>query len=213
MKRTILIIAALFSFVALFAQNKGDKYISAAASLSFGSQNTRTTVQSITKTQKSPLTTEIDLIGEFGYFITDNVRLGLALDFPITSSPSSKENGKWLRNNTVGLSFNPNVAYYYKLTEGLYYTPEAGVSFGFGSYKQEISSDSSYSNGYTNWGINVTPLALEYQVNPKIALGIGVFSFGYNELKIKNKSSDTSVAYGQFKFDFNSAFISVRFYL
>lgn len=212
MKRTILVIAALLSCVASYAQSKGDKFIAASINASFGSQNTESSDGAYTTTQESPLTTSVGSQAEFGYFVADNLRLALCLGVAFNSSPVNQSGGTWLKSNTIGFQINPNLAYYFHIADRLYYTPELGFSFETGSYKEDITPSTSYNANYSGWDIYANILALEFQVSPKLAFGVGIGSIVYANVKIEDKSSDAYFGNSQFLVDLNHASVHVRYY-
>ena len=214
MKKLLIALAALFTCVALSAQTKGEKYIAVSAGASFGSETVTAHSASYTNTEKNPLASNLSAMGEFGYFVADNVRLALAVGVPFTSSPKSKtEDNIWLLNNTIGIQINPNIAYYVKLANNFYYTPEIGFSYEFGSYKEEMTGSVSMNLKYNGWDVYANILSLEFRVSKKLAIGANVGNISYASLKITEKGSADYIKYGQFKFNLNSASVHIRFYL
>lgn len=212
MKKLLTLSAMLFMSIAMFAQNRGDMYIAGSIGASFGNQKSDYFDGAYTTTSNQPLTTSFNLQAEFGYFVADNLRLALALGVPFSSSPSSKSGDTWLKTNTIGLQINPNIAYYVIITDRLYYTPEIGGSFEFGSYKEDMTTSSSYNANYTGWDVYAHLLALEFRVSQKFAIGVGIGSISYGYAKIKDKSSTRYAGNGQFRFALNDAGVHARFY-
>ena len=213
MKKLLLLSVALFASMTLFAQTKGEKYIAFSAAASFGSENVETYDGAYTTKASSPLTTGLSVMGEFGYFIADNFRLALAIGVPFSSTPTSQSGNTWLHRNTVGLTINPNIAYYVKLANNFYYTPEIGFAYQFGSYKEDMTTSTSVNLKYSSWSLYANILALEFRVSPKIAVGAGIGSISYSNVKYTEKGSPEYIKDGQFKFNFNEAAVHVRFYL
>ena len=112
---------------------------------------------------------------------------------------------------TMAVLINPNVSYYVPLADKLYYTPEVGASFEFGSIRVELGLHENYTVPCKGWSMYANLLALEYRVNDKAALGIVVGSFGYSSASftIENRYK---YRIGQTKFDFNGASIHYRRY-
>lgn len=213
MKRIILLSAAVLASLSLFAQRKGDKYISASMSASLGSQTIETFDGAYTTTSSQPKGTTLSVMGEFGFFLADNFRLALALGVPFSSTPTSQISNVWLKSNTIGFQINPNIAYYVKLAQGLYYTPEIGFSYEFGSYKEDLTANTSFNAKYSGWDVYANLLALEFQVNPKFAVGVGIGNITYAKAKIKDKTSSAYYGTSQLQFNLNTASVHVRFYL
>lgn len=213
MKKFLIVSTALFVCVASLAQSKGDKYLAASISASFGSKDVKTYDGYTSASQSSPLTTSFTGQAEFGYFIADNVRLAMCIGVPFTSTPISKSGGTWLKSKTIGFQINPSAAYYVKMADHLYYTPEVGFSYGFGTYNEDLTLSTTYKANYSGWDIYANILALEFQVNPKFAIGVVVGAFAYSHVKIEDKSSSAYVRNNQFQFTLNSASLHARFYL
>lgn len=214
MKRIFLLaLAALSVCISTTAQNVGDKYIAAAMAFSFGNQNVETSNNGVySTTQSAPLTTSVGIQAELGYFLADNVRLGFCLGIPFNSTPEALSGTTWLKTKTVGFTINPSIAYYLPLADRLYYTPEIGFSYEIGSYKEDLTTTTTYNANYSGWNLYVHILALEYRVSPKFAIGVGIGSVSYANVKIKDKNSGAYVSNKQLSFDFNSSSTSARFY-
>ena len=213
MKKILLAAAALFVCVALSAQSKGEKYIAVSVGASFGSENVESYDGAYTTNTSSPLTTSFNVMGEFGYFIADNLRLALALGVPYSSTPTTKSGNTWLRRNTIGFQINPNIAYYVRLADNFYYTPEVGFSYQFGGYKEDMTTSTSMNLNYSGWDVYANILALEFRVSEKLAIGAGVGAVSYSTVKYTEKGAAEYIKDGQFRFDLNSASVHVRLYL
>ena len=213
MKRIILLSILLCGTLSLSAQNKGDKYLAGSFGLSFGNQEQELSNGAVSTTTSQPLSTSFNLMGELGYFIADNLRVGLALGVPFNSSPSNQtDDGTWLKTNTLGFQINPSIAYYVKMAENLYYTPEIGGSYEIGSYKEQLTKNNTYNADYSGWDLYFHFLAMEYRVNEKFALGVGIGTLGYVNAKVTDKDTDAFLGTSQLVFDFNSASVSARYY-
>ena len=213
MKRFLVVAVAVFVCVALSAQSKGDKYIALSASASFGSQNAEAYDGNYTSSQDSPLTTTACGQAEFGYFVSNNVRLALCLGVPYTSSPSQLSGSTWLKTKTVGFDINPNIAFYVPLADRLYYTPEIGFSYESGSYQEDVSASITYKADYSGFDIYASILALEFRATDKLAIGVGIGSIARVTAKIKDPETSNYLKTNQFKCDLNSASVHLRFYL
>lgn len=213
MKRIIIAVAALFACVALSAQSKGEMYIDASLGASFGTENVESYDGSYTTNTSNPLSTTFSVMGEFGYFIADNVRLALAIGVPYSSSPITKNGSTWLHRNAIGVKINPNIAYYVKLTDIFYYTPEVGFSYELGTLKEDMTASTSMNLNYNGWDIYANILALEFRVSPKLAIGVGIGSISYSNVKFTEKGAVEYIKDGQFRFNLNDASVHARFYL
>jgi hypothetical protein len=214
MKRILLVVATLLVCVSLSAQNKGEMFIAPTIGASFGSQNSKFFDGVNTTTDKKPMTTSLSGQGEFGYFVANNLRLAFDLGVSFSTTPNAQIGSRWLRSNTVSFMLNPNVAYYVRLADRLYYTPEIGVFYEFGFNKEDLTTSTTDNTRYSGWGLYTNLLALEYRVNQKIAIGVIIGGLDYSSMR--EKSNDVPNVYSdhrQFVLDLNSASVSVYFYL
>lgn len=213
MKKIILITAALFACMVLSAQNKNEKYISVSISTSFGIENVESYDGAYTTHTTNPLTTSLNVMGEFGYFIADKIRLAMAVGVPFSSSPTTKSGNTWLRNNVVGVQVNPNIAYYVKLADNFYYTPEIGFSYNLGTFKEDITTNASMNLNYNGWDVYANILALEFRISPKLAIGTNIGAISYSNVKYTERGTAKYIKDSQLRLDFNDASFHVRFYL
>lgn len=210
MKRIIVICIATLSCLSMSAQQKGDMYIAASASASFGVQGTKTFDGVSTEGMRRPTANSASASAEFGFFVVDHLRLALGIGVPFLSSPIGET---YHRNQTVAFLVNPNVAYYIRLADGLYYTPEIGFAYQVGAYKEELSAQTSYNANYGSWQVYLNYLALEYKINRKFALGVGIGAVSYGAAHVKDKASAAYVKNELLNVNLNSASVHVRFYL
>ncbi len=212
MKRTVLVSFFLFGCISLSAQSRGEMYVSASLGVSSGNRNAEYYDGAYTTKKPQPLSTSLSAQAEFGYFVVNHLRLALAVGVPYNSTPNTKSGDTWLRTNIVGIQINPNVAYYVKLADRFYYTPEIGVSVGFGSYKEDLTANSSYNAKYKGWDVYANILAFEFRVCYRFALWAGVSQLSYGSVKIADKSSSSHIKNGQFSFNMNDASVGAKFY-
>ena len=91
MKKSLFLLSALFVSVLCSAQEKNDFYISLSTSLETGMGTLSATEGSYSSSANLDLDTSFNLSSEFGYFVADNVKIGLAWGGSITSTPSTDE--------------------------------------------------------------------------------------------------------------------------
>lgn len=213
MKKYLLSLAALCCSVAMFAQEKGEMYISGTLDFSVGTQTSILTSGSISESVQNPLTTSFAVGTEYAYFAAKNLRIALALSYGMSSEPTEKVDNKWYKTNTNLFQINPNIAYYVKLADRFYYTPEIGVSFGFGNIKQPITTTSTYTSPYSSWDVYANLIAFEFRVSQHFAMGCGYGSISYLSAKITdtdNKSNN--IKNNTFKLDLGTAGLYARYY-
>lgn len=193
MKRIFCILLALTACVSLSAQQQGDKAISAFVGATFSN---------------APYTLVQAAVG-FDYFVADNFRLSLGVGVPFTSATI----GDNLKQNSVGVYFNPNIAYYVKLADRFYLTPEIGGGYELGSFKQRYASTVLVNGKYNGYYIYFTPFQIEFKVNPRFSIGVAIGEFYYENYKYKDSSSQIVDKSNSFSFTLNSGNVSCRFYL
>ena len=193
MKRILCILLALTACVSLSAQQRGDKAISVFAGGAFSN---------------APYTM-VQAAGEFDYFVADNFRLSLAVGVPFTSTTI----GDNLKRNSFGVYFNPNIAYYVRLTDNFYYTPEIGGGYELGSYKQKMASTVLVNGKYNGYYLYFTPLYFEIKVNPRFSIGFEIGEFYYENYKYKDGSNQIVDKSNSFSFTLNTGNVCCRFYL
>lgn len=99
----------------LSAQNKGDKYVGGIIGI---------TTTSISIDGSSASQTTFGFAPEFGYFASDRLRVGGSIGYQLISSDGE---------TTHGLTAGPSLAYYVRLCDRFYYTPQLAVGFAFAS--------------------------------------------------------------------------------
>lgn len=212
MKKILLFSVAMLIGVASFAQKKGDMFVAGSISADFGTQKTTISDGSYSVSAKQPSGASFSLGAEFGYFVVDNLRLSMYLSVPFSSSPVEEVDGKWLRNTAAAFAINPNVAYYVRLADRLYYTPEVGVAFEFGSRKEQLSVSESYKTPFWGWNVYANLLALEFKVSEKLSIGALVSGISYGNTRFTDKKTDAYLDSSQFNFDLNNSSVHFRFY-
>lgn len=212
MKKFYLIVSVMLLSVTTFAQNKGDMFIAGTVGLDLGSQKATISDGSYSTSAKQPSDFGFSFGVEYGYFVADNLRLALAMSVPFSSSPAEEVDGKWLKNTAAAFAINPNVAYYVRLAERFYYTPEVGVSFDFGSRKEQLTASETYKTPFWGWNVYANLLALEFRVSEKLAIGALVSGISYGNTRFTDKTTSAYLDSTQFNFDLNNSSVHVRFY-
>lgn len=188
MKRNLLLTAAaLLIALGVSAQEKGESYIG----LSLG-YNTSTNSLNITQTttllgKETTTKDKVSLKGgdnlgvgvEFGYFLADNVRLGGYFNYGY--------NGGKGRDVVHSIEIMPNVAYYVKLAERFYYTPN--IAFGFSCSVQPSDVERVGNLTMCGFSAGIQPLAVEFRPIDRFAMGVSLCSLQFNYLAGKTKLS------------------------
>lgn len=168
MKR-ILICSILFiaSLSVASAQQKGDKYIggslhlATATSISDGSSSTNV---------------EFGLAPEFSYFVANKFRVGLSASYSLAHSID-------FNITAHTLAIGPNIAYYVKLSDNFYYTPEFFIGFTY--------SGDKYLDSY-GCGIALSIVGFEFKPKPNIGIAFNVLSLGYTFLSLPDWDISTN---------------------
>ena len=180
--------------MASFAQKKGDMSIGGTFATDFGAYTMSSSADGYATSEKTPFGTSFEIGGDCAYFVADNVRLGLGVASPFSSSPIEKVDGKWLKDKTTDFYFSPDVAYYVKLADRFYYTPEIGMLFQWSRIRIQLSPSLTESTLISTWGGYINLLAFEFQASEKIAIGVtagcvAAYSsvYTYNDSDVKYK--------------------------
>ena len=110
-KFLVIVVAMVLCSSAAFAQQKGDKYIGGSAGV---------VIQSIGIDGDSAVAAGFGIQPEFGYFVADKLKLGVSLGYGIDSGMHT-------------FTLMPNISYYARLCDGLYYTPGLELGFAMGA--------------------------------------------------------------------------------
>lgn len=150
-----LLFCALIAFASCqlaTAQERGDMYVGGIIGVS---------TSSISSEGSSVTTTNFSMAPEFGYFVADRLRISGSLNYGLSSSDGF---------TTHTLVIGPSIAYYVKLCNNFYYTPEFGLGFAYGS--TEGISGTGVALGFqfgafefrptSHWGLSCNLLSLDY---------------------------------------------------
>ena len=213
MKKTVLLSFAMLMSVASFAQKKGDMSIGGTFATDFGSYTMSSSMDGYGSSEKISFGTSFEIGGEYGYFVADNVRLGLGVTFPFSSTPFDKVDGKWLKDKTADFYFSPDVAYYVKLADKFYYTPEIGMLFGWSRIRTQLSPSLTESTSISTWGGYINILAFEFQASERMAIGVTVGGIAAYSSDYTYNDSDVKYKMNQFFCDLNNGSLHFRWYL
>lgn len=216
MKKHIFFVAVMLISLATSAQSKGDHYVAWSLSANGGIQKATVSEKgtSVSQSDSEPLDEAYLVSGEFGVFVKDNFRASLSLGVGLNASPISEESWGWCKNRTLSFALNPNIAYYKRLADNLYYTPEIGVSFERGTVRTQTSMTKAEVTPIWGWNAYVYPIALEFRATDRVALGAIIGSLNYGKATIEEEyyGSTISLVASQFKYNLNQSCIVVRLY-
>ena len=213
MKKNVLFAIAMLMSVTSFAQKKGDMYVAGSFATDFGSYSMSSSADGYATSEKTPFGTSFEIGGDYAYFVADNVRLGLGVSFPFSSSPIEKVDGKWLKDKTTEFEVNPNVAYYVKLADRFYYTPEIGILFQWSTIRTQISPSLTESTQISTWGGYINLLAFEFQTSERIAIGVTFGGIAAYSSFYTYADYDAKYKMNQYLGAFNNGSLHFRWYL
>lgn len=134
--------------------------------------------------EKTPSSTMVSAGAEFGWFFADNWKLGVNIQYALDSNPYEKNNGKWLRQNTNLVFAGPQLAYYLKISDGFYYTPQIAAYGLLGTAKTEAQRISEIKDVF-GYGFELAPGAFEFRPTSHFAFSVSFLSLGYTHTKMK----------------------------
>lgn len=147
-KFLVIAVALMLCTSAAFAQNKGDKYIGDYAGVA---------LQNVSIDGESATGVGFAIRPEFGYFVADRLKIGASIGYAIESG-------------TNALTIMPNISYYARLCDGLYFTPgvELGLAVGF-------------AEGYTlpGFGVSANLGTLEFRPTEHFGFSANLFSLNF----------------------------------
>jgi outer membrane protein len=199
MKKRFLLAALLFSVIITAQTEKGTFMISGETSLGFNSTTVK--YKNAGNTTDGPKTSSFNISPSFGYFIIDNLSLGLDFNYKtlttkqkiLTLNPDGI-NGmivdEKITQNT--LSIIPTATYFFSKGKA---RPYINAGIGYGNTKQknnysdlsaEVSNYSTSNNGLV-WGFGG---GLAYFISKTVSfdLGLGYSEFTYEENDVNIKS-------------------------
>lgn len=166
MKKICICLLAILSTSAICAsaQTKGDMFV--GGSLGLGTTSVITDGNSSTNLNFS-------ISPEFGYFVTNNLKVGASLSYGID----------FANYTTHTLSIMPNLAYYVKVCDKFFYTP--GLELGFVA---------AFSDGLSmpGFGLGVNLGSFEFRPTNKFGLSMNLLSLSYVLLTYKDKNYGVS---------------------
>lgn len=163
-KRILLLIAMTMLFVSTStAQGKGDRYIGGNLKFALSSSGSNGYMSTGAYFSIAP---------EFGYFISDRVRVGGKISYEVSS-------------NAHVIALTPDIAYYQPIVDKLYYTPQLGIGGGVGIY-------SGYVAGIFTLTFDLA--SFEYRPAENIGISTSLINLNYNLID-RTKSFNLSVLY------------------
>lgn len=142
--------------------------------------------------EKTPSATMVSAGAEFGWFFADNWKLGVNLQYAFESNPHEKYKDKWLRQNTNLVLVGPQLAYYLKICDGFFFTPQVAAFGLLGTTKIEAKKSTELKDVF-GYGFELDPGAFEFRPGSHFAFSVSFLSLGYTFTKVN--------ANGQYDYD------------
>lgn len=165
MKRILFIVLFMtVSMTSLYAQNKGDVFlggiVGGGTSTNFLNGESGSTIANVNATL------------EIGYFATDELKIGAEIGYALTAGDT----------DVHALMIGPNIAYYTKLAEKLYYTPSLSVCFALGI------ADGISMPGF---GVGLNLFSMEFRPTRRFGFTASLGSINYVALTKEEITSST----------------------
>ena len=228
-----LFLTTLFttSVLCLHAQKKGDFSLGLSAGISYTDATalSKTTNRGSTG-MNSVYTFGVSALPEIGYFIVNNLKISLSGGYALQSERKEGTYGGVNPKTSTGVfAVGPSFSYYLKVARGLYFTPEIGAFYAFGTTNQrDIYLTFSGSAGDPNHSVDISDFstelhgfelaanlfALEYKPSDRIGIAVSFGQIEYVSLSGDAQEKNISIDSQTIGFRMNtSAVVGLRFYL
>ena len=233
-KKLFLTILFTTSVLCLNAQKKGDFSLGLSAGISYTDATTlsKTTISGNTD-NNSVYSFGVSASPEIGYFIVDNLKISLSGGYALQSERKEGTYGGVEPKMSTGVfAIGPSVSYYLKIARGLYFTPEIGAFYAFGTTKQRDISlifsgsagdpqnitatvgISDFSTELHGFELAANLFALEFKPSDRIGIAVSFGQIEYVSLLGEDKEKKISIDSQTIGFRMNtSAVVGLRFYL
>ena len=231
-----LFLTTLFttSALCLHAQKKGDFSLGLSAGISYIDATTlsKTTISGNTN-NNSVYSFGVSASPEIGYYIVDYLKISLSGGYALQSERKEGTYGGVEPKMSTGVfAIGPSVSYYLKVARGLFFTPEIGAFYAFGTTKQRDISlifsgsagdpqnitatvgISDFSTELHGFELAANLFALEYKPSDRIGIAVSFGQIEYVSLSGDAQEKNISIDSQTIGFRMNtSAVVGLRFYL
>lgn len=179
MKTTATLILFMLLTTIVFAQvEKGNLFFQGSSNIGFNSEKLTTT--SGNSSVESYKETSFNFSPKVGYFIIDNLPVGLAIDLR-TYNTKYPDVSDYI-DKSMSVAFGPFVRYYILKLENLYPFVEIGAGFGSSKYTETYNSSSTITKyGIFKYNLDI---GASYFITDHIAFDL---LLGYKSIKYKDK--------------------------
>ncbi|MDK2977982.1 MAG: hypothetical protein PWP52_696 [Bacteroidales bacterium] len=204
MKKSILLIMAVALTFSLSAQ------IKVGGSIGFMGQSSKTTTGGTTN--EGPTYTDIVLLPNVEYMLSDNFSIGGKIGFSLDISKNDAADSK---ESLFMFHISPYVRMYFPLGDKLSFFGEGGIQFASGTEKVSVGSTTNDGDTRTIFGIGVIP-GFSYGLSDKVSLELTTGFLGYQLTSINNnqdpETKDKINNYG-LNIDFSSISFGIKYQL
>ncbi|MFA5541018.1 MAG: hypothetical protein WC984_05035 [Bacteroidales bacterium] len=208
-KNLIILVAVLLTSTFTFAQS-GKMFVT--GHLGFNS-NSRTNTIGSTSTD-IPGWNAFDLMAEFHYKITDNIAVGLGLDYETFSQyDATTPDGTEYYDSESMFSIVPSAIYGIRITDNFKYIPRLYIAFGFGSRNDKKpvplnpNTIETTTTDLSSLTLGIKPISFEYGINERFAITMSFgdlyyrtytekYKIGNTDFKTNNKDFNLDANYG-----------------
>ena len=189
-KKVILIIMACFAIITCQSQTEKGKIL-VGALLNFSMSNTTNYDTSyVSNTNKNY---QISINPYYGYFIKENLAIGIRLKYLKNYSESNKTDNIGFSTNSTqnNITYQGGifVRYYTKITGNLMFVTNGDLAYSYETDKSEnLQIPSTIDNKITKYSISITP-GLVYFISPKFGLETTFGSLNYSYSTTKDMTS------------------------
>ena len=209
-KNLIILVAVLLTSTFTFAQS-GKMFVT--GHLGFNSNSSTNTIGS-TSTD-IPGWNAFDLMAEFHYKITDNIAVGLGVDYETLSQfDGTTLDGTDYFDTESMFSIVPSAIYGIRITDNFKYIPRLYIAFGFGSRNDKEpdlplnpNTIETTTTDLSSLTLGIKPLSFEYGINERFAITMSFgdlyyrtytekYKIGNTDFKTNNKDFNLDANYG-----------------
>lgn len=194
MKKAVLFIAALVTGTMLMAQQKGELSLTGTLLLSGGNTVVATNIDGQMTTANTPSPFNFDLGVGIGYFVAENLELGIGIYYGLSREQNSFSTSENTYHNSVStFTIKPEVAYYVPLVhEKFFWKPAFEMGFKSSSSRSQMNkTDITKDKLPFTFTTGLDILAFEFKPWKHLAFD---FSFGGLYYNTTTSTATTEVA-------------------
>lgn len=196
MKKAVLFIAALVTSTMLMAQQKGELSLTGALLISGGNTIVATNIDGHTTTENTANPLTFDLGVGIGYFVADNVEIGIGIYYGLNREKNSYSTSEKTYYDAVSsFTIKPEVAYYVPLVhEKFFWKPAFEMGFKSSSSKSQMNkSDITKEKLPFSFTMGLDILAFELKPWKHLAFDFSFGGFYYNTITAKESTEVASI--------------------